>query len=259
MSKKCAKCDKTVYPAEELKCLDKFWHKGCFKCWECGMTLTMKNYKGYDKLPYCSAHYPQTKATVVADTPEQRRLAQTSHMQSQVAYHADFEKNIKGTMTSMADDPETKRVREIANVVSQASYKGRGSESDAPEGYQRQESYENREQRSSYVPPHNPNMPSNRMLPVQQPPPQMPAPQMPVPQQQINRQPAPPAAPPVVPSGGPVYIAMYDYDAQDDDEVSFQENDRIVNCESIDEGWVVGTVERTNQRGMIPANYIERP
>ena len=52
---------------------------------------------------------------------------------------------------------------------------------------------------------------------------------------------------------------MYDYDAQDDDEVSFQENDRIVNCESIDEGWVVGTVERTNQRGMIPANYIERP
>ena len=48
-----------------------------------------------------------------------------------VAYHADFEKNIKGTMTSMADDPETKRVREIANVVSQASYKGRGSESDA--------------------------------------------------------------------------------------------------------------------------------
>jgi len=23
MSKKCAKCDKNVYPAEELKCLDK--------------------------------------------------------------------------------------------------------------------------------------------------------------------------------------------------------------------------------------------
>ena len=31
------------------------WHKTCFKCWECGMTLNMKNYKGFDKKPYCSA------------------------------------------------------------------------------------------------------------------------------------------------------------------------------------------------------------
>ena len=37
---------------------------------------------------FCNAvfdrHYPQTKATVVADTPEQQRLARTSQMQSQV-------------------------------------------------------------------------------------------------------------------------------------------------------------------------------
>ena len=54
-SKKCAKCFKTVYPVEEVKCLDKIWHKACFKCQECGMTLNMKNYKGFDKLPYCGA------------------------------------------------------------------------------------------------------------------------------------------------------------------------------------------------------------
>jgi hypothetical protein len=33
----------------------KVWHKGCFKCQECGMALSMKNYKGFNKLPYCNA------------------------------------------------------------------------------------------------------------------------------------------------------------------------------------------------------------
>lgn len=39
-----------------------------------------------------------------------------------MAYHADFEKNIKGTMTSVAEDAETKRVKEMTGVVSQAAY-----------------------------------------------------------------------------------------------------------------------------------------
>lgn len=39
-----------------------------------------------------------------------------------MAYHADFEKNIKGTVTSLAEDAETKRVKEVAGVVSQAAY-----------------------------------------------------------------------------------------------------------------------------------------
>jgi len=57
---------------------------------------------------------------------------------------------------------------------------------------------------------------------------------------------------------GPVYQAMYDYDAQDDDEVGFRENDIVVNVEPIDEGWMFGTIERTGMRGMLPANYVER-
>ncbi len=70
--KKCAKCDKQVYPIEELKCLDKVliiiifkirwkinslnnqvWHKICFKCTVCNSLLNMKNYKGFEKMPYC--------------------------------------------------------------------------------------------------------------------------------------------------------------------------------------------------------------
>lgn len=50
---------------------------------------------------------------------------------------------------------------------------------------------------------------------------------------------------------------MYNYDANDTDEASIVENDRIVNCEVVDEGWIMGTVERTGQKGLIPKNYVE--
>ncbi|KAK1878054.1 LIM and SH3 domain protein 1, partial [Dissostichus eleginoides] len=32
-----------------------YWHKGCFSCEVCKMTLNMKNYKGFEKRPYCNA------------------------------------------------------------------------------------------------------------------------------------------------------------------------------------------------------------
>uniref|UniRef100_A0A8C6LD51 LIM zinc-binding domain-containing protein n=1 Tax=Nothobranchius furzeri TaxID=105023 RepID=A0A8C6LD51_NOTFU len=56
MNPQCARCGKIVYPTEKVSCLDKNWHKGCFHCEVCKMTLNMKNYKGYDKKPYCSAN-----------------------------------------------------------------------------------------------------------------------------------------------------------------------------------------------------------
>lgn len=50
---------------------------------------------------------------------------------------------------------------------------------------------------------------------------------------------------------------MYDYAAADDDEVSFAEGDVILDVQQIDEGWMVGRVQRTGQQGMLPANYVE--
>ena len=50
---------------------------------------------------------------------------------------------------------------------------------------------------------------------------------------------------------------MYDYEAQDTDEVSFRDGDLLVNCTHIDEGWMTGTVQRTGKFGMLPANYVE--
>ncbi|XP_037043217.1 LIM and SH3 domain protein Lasp isoform X1 [Bradysia coprophila] len=123
MNKSCARCNKIVYPIEELKCLDKTWHKTCFKCHECGMTLNMKTYKGFNKLPYCEAHIPKAKATAIADTPELKRIAENTKIQSNVQYHADFEKQ-KGKLTQVADDPETLRIKQNTKHISNVEYHG---------------------------------------------------------------------------------------------------------------------------------------
>ncbi|ELU01861.1 hypothetical protein CAPTEDRAFT_18297 [Capitella teleta] len=343
MSKKCAKCDKTVYPLEELKCLDKIWHKACFRCWECGMSLNMKNYKGYDKKPYCNAHYPKTSFTTVTDTPEMMRLKANTQQQSLLKYHEDFEKNIKGTKTQVADDPELSRLKK--NTSNQSNIQYHGLKERAAE----------MEQRRTTVPatgggqPYQPPGGGARVMPAPAPPmeddskpspytnrnvshsvvysdkgktehrpqarvgsiddydpmnenygsistgyqprnstqgiaqweetvsiPQAasgqqpqhypaaarqaepPAPQPVQPPQPVASQPPPPSQP--IPSSapaGPLYQAMYDYEAADDDEVGFLDGDVIMDIESIDEGWMVGTVKRTGQRGMLPANYVE--
>ncbi|XP_036220290.2 LIM and SH3 domain protein Lasp isoform X4 [Bactrocera oleae] len=123
MNKTCARCQKVVYPIEELKCLDKTWHKTCFKCTECGMALNMKTYKGFNKLPYCEAHIPKAKATVIADTPELKRIAENTKIQSNVKYHEDFEKS-KGKFTQVADDPETLRIKQNTKIISNIAYHG---------------------------------------------------------------------------------------------------------------------------------------
>lgn len=38
-----------------------YWHKGCFHCEVCKMTLNMNNYKGYEKKPYCNAYVIASK------------------------------------------------------------------------------------------------------------------------------------------------------------------------------------------------------
>jgi len=123
-TKKCAReeCGKTVYPMEELNCLDKTWHKGCFKCTSCGMALNMKNYKGYNKNPYCDPHYPKISATVVSDTPDMQRVAINSKLQSQHQYHAEYEK-MKGTKIDVGnDDPEISRHLKNTKTQSNVQY-----------------------------------------------------------------------------------------------------------------------------------------
>ncbi|KAJ8707043.1 hypothetical protein PYW08_011177 [Mythimna loreyi] len=391
MNKTCARCEKTVYPTEELKCLDKVWHKGCFKCQECGMTLNMRTYKGYGKLPYCEAHVPKAKHTTMAETPELKRIAENTKIQSNVKYHADFEKS-KGKFTQVADDPETLRIKANTKIISNVAYHG-DLEKKAQMEKQRQinENGEIVELPSDNYHQQIDNY-ATEMLPPNVPPPHLPPknhyqtpstqyhpppPQQPVHHQQQqsvahqpaqqshqhNRQyqeqyykpkeeyyapqyqdyqgqyypqyqnyPAPPQSQqsqqqkigriqdydPI--SDGPrappntqrasatliynstsdgkrgshqqqghqqqqsrqigrvtdldplanelprqtsnhhnqrVYVAMYDYEASDSDEVSFREGDLISNVTSIDSGWMTGQVLRTGRTGMLPANYVE--
>eukprot|EP00043_Microstomoeca_roanoka_P006584 m.64049 g.64049 ORF g.64049 m.64049 type:complete len:304 (-) comp13474_c2_seq4:273-1184(-) len=124
---KCARCEKSVYPTEELKCLDKLWHQACFNCEVCHVKLTMKTYRGFDKKPYCQTHYPTTKATQVADTPESMRLKQQTERQSVVKYHQQYNEN-KGHYVGSATDVNTASAQRSAALASNVKYKS------APEG-----------------------------------------------------------------------------------------------------------------------------
>lgn len=263
MTKKCARCEKTVYPIEELKCLDKTWHKQCFKCQVCNMTLNMRNYKGFNKQPYCEAHIPKAKATTMAETPELKRIAENTKIQSNVLYHAEFEK-AKGKFTQVADDPETLRIKQNSKIISNVAYHGELEKKAAMEQKRVSEVMggENGDFEVTSLPTRQVGSiadldPVNNFygsLTADYRPPSGSGSsysnhQMSTPISNQNQQTR-------VTSSGRVYRAMYDYDAQDSDEVSFRDGDLIVNCTPIDEGWMTGLVQRTGQTGMLPANYV---
>ncbi|XP_044280516.1 nebulette isoform X7 [Varanus komodoensis] len=343
MNPQCARCGKVVYPTEKVNCLDKYWHKGCFHCEVCKMALNMNNYKGYEKKPYCNAHYPKQSFTTVADTPENLRLKQQSELQSQVKYkrdfeeskgrgfsivtdtpelqrlkrtqeqisnvkyHEDFEKTKGRGFTPIVDDPVTERVRRNTQVVSDAAYKGvhphivemdrrpgiivdlkvwrtdPGSIFDIDpleDNIQSRSLHMLSEKARRYCKQHlhsastsgagddksdesvfsyssEVTRPSNEGAPV------LPgAYQQSQPQgygymhqtsvssmRSMHSQPHSATL--------RTYRAMYDYSAQDEDEVSFRDGDYIINVQPIDDGWMYGTVQRTGKTGMLPANYIE--
>jgi hypothetical protein len=46
-------------------------------------------------------HIPKAKATTIAETPELKRIAENTKIQSNVQYHAEFEK-AKGKLTQVS-------------------------------------------------------------------------------------------------------------------------------------------------------------
>ncbi|KAM9336094.1 LIM and SH3 domain protein 1-like isoform 1-T1 [Symphorus nematophorus] len=226
MNPPCGRCNKPVYPTEKINCLDKYWHKGCFSCEVCKMALSMTTYKGFEKKPYCSMHYPKTSFTIVTDTPENLRLKQQSMLNSQALYKEDFEKNKGKGFSVVVDTPEMQRLKktqdQISNIKYHEEFEKSRIRSDAPPPENRQ---------VDDVQPSNPerfSQPFGQMRPA-------------------------PVAPP---SGGKRFQAMYSYAAAEADEVSLQEGDLISDVEPIDEGWMFGCNMRTGQRGLLPANYV---
>lgn len=68
-------------------------------------------------------HIPKAKATTMAETPELKRIAENTKIQSNVKYHAEFEK-AKGKFTQVADDPETLRIKQNSKIISNVAYHG---------------------------------------------------------------------------------------------------------------------------------------
>ncbi|XP_077644562.1 nebulette isoform X1 [Lonchura striata] len=181
-------------------------------------------------------HYREQpgKATPVSVTPEMERVRKNQDNISSVKYHEDFEKTKGRGFTPVVDDPITERVRKNTQIVSDAAYKGVHPhivEMDRrpgiivapvlPGAYQQS-------QTQGYGYMHQTSMSSMRSMHSQ-------------PHSASLR----------------TYRAMYDYSAQDEDEVSFRDGDYIINVQPIDDGWMYGTVQRTGKTGMLPANYIE--
>lgn len=229
----------------------------------------------------------------MAETPELRRIAENTKLQSNVKYHEDFERS-KGKFTQVADDPETLRIKQNSKIISNVAYHGELQKKAEMEqrrtinenGYKVVTAQQADQANANPTPP--PSMTVNMSTPA--PPIGNPShigkiadydPQTGASPYSAGRNTQtliytsdrgavsnPPARhigsvhdiDPVnhnYGSLGRVYRAMYDYEAQDDDEVSFMDGDLIINVSSIDGGWMTGEVQRTGQVGMLPANYVQ--
>ncbi|NXS10320.1 LASP1 protein, partial [Neodrepanis coruscans] len=139
-----------------------------------------------------------------------------------IKYHEEFERSRMGPSPSEGSEPERRNSQESSSYRRPA---------------------EQQHQPSHHIQPANPV--------YQQ--------QQPTSQSYGYKEPAAPASTQrSAPSaGGKRFRAVYDYNAADEDEVSFQDGDTIINVQQIDDGWMYGTVERTGDTGMLPANYVE--
>ena len=53
------------------------------------------------------------------------------------------------------------------------------------------------------------------------------------------------------------FVAMYNFEGADEDELNCVAGDIITECQSIGDGWLYGVNERTGDAGMMPMNYLE--
>ncbi|CAI6525679.1 ANM_collapsed_G0006450.mRNA.1.CDS.1 [Saccharomyces cerevisiae] len=64
------------------------------------------------------------------------------------------------------------------------------------------------------------------------------------------------ATPEKKPKENPWATAEYDYDAAEDNELTFVENDKIINIEFVDDDWWLGELEKDGSKGLFPSNYV---
>ncbi|KAJ2777691.1 actin binding protein [Coemansia interrupta] len=76
-------------------------------------------------------------------------------------------------------------------------------------------------------------------------------------QQQESALAAAHSAPAATSSRGQRARAVYDYDAEAEDELPFKEGDIIYNVDQLDPGWWAGETEDGSRQGVFPSNFVE--
>lgn len=56
----------------------------------------------------------------------------------------------------------------------------------------------------------------------------------------------------------PRYRVLYNYKPQNEDELELAEGETVYVMEKCDDGWYVGSSQRTGYLGTFPGNYVER-
>ncbi|XP_071154241.1 uncharacterized protein [Mytilus edulis] len=68
-AEKCDLCQKSVYAAERIEAGNKPYHKLCFKCSDCKMSLNLNNYKQAHGILYCTKHFQEHVVSKNTQTP----------------------------------------------------------------------------------------------------------------------------------------------------------------------------------------------
>ena len=55
----------------------------------------------------------------------------------------------------------------------------------------------------------------------------------------------------------PIYVALYNYKPQKDDELELRKGDHYTVCEKCQDGWFKGRSLRSGQTGVFPGNYVQ--
>lgn len=59
----CMACDRVVYHMDQIKVENLIYHKACFRCKECGATLSVGSYASSYGNVFCKPHFKQLFAS----------------------------------------------------------------------------------------------------------------------------------------------------------------------------------------------------
>ncbi|KAL3316351.1 LIM domain and actin-binding protein 1 [Cichlidogyrus casuarinus] len=68
-TEKCMRCTKSVYAAERMEAGGNIFHKLCFRCNVCDMSLKLNNYNQSEGKLYCKKHYQDEILAKNTQTP----------------------------------------------------------------------------------------------------------------------------------------------------------------------------------------------